>query len=258
MLGIPLDPKPTKEVVDLFRQLMPGTPWLVQDHIYVKGEKIHGVPVACQANVFLHGLGIEDASKGLYGTRRPELRLRFPRDLTPRKSMHRFRLFAEMQLILGLNGFARVGGDLWPVMKGKGGRKHLLTNRYPKTNAGGLSVLTWLLEPGVDGAVAPPRFEMLRQGLQEAEARAVVERALLRDEITGDLARRCRGMLRRRNLAALLGLRGMVREPHRMQWWEHTATYTFTDETRSGRLWYLASNHDARTKELFELASFLK
>ena len=255
MLGIPLDPKPTKEVVDLFRTLMPGTPWLVQDHIYRTGEDIHGVPVVYQANVFLHGVVMRDIHESRYGTQRPELRLRFPRDLTASNPMHRFRLFVELHTFLGFNGFARVGGDLWPVMKDKRGRKHMLPNRYPKSNAGGLSVWTYLLEPGVDGARATPGFQMLCEGLQETEARIVVERALLEERITGDLARRCRDLLTRRNLAVLIGLVGKINEPYHLQWWEHTANYSFPSGVRSGRLWYLASDHETRTKELFDLAA---
>jgi hypothetical protein len=253
MLGIPLDPKPTKEVVDLFRQLMPETPWLVQDHLYTTGEKIHGVPAVYQANVFLSELAKHDVAKSAFGTKYPELRLQFPRGLTANNSMHQFRLLTEMEILSGLQGFARVGGDLWPAMKDKRGRKHMLTNRYPKSNAGGLSVWTYLLEPGPDGAIAPTRFEMLREGIQETEARLVVEHALFEGLVSGDLARRARETLARRNLATIIGLIGKVNDPHYKQWWENNAGYRY--DHRTGYLWYLASDPEARAKELFDLAA---
>ncbi|HUV39015.1 MAG TPA: hypothetical protein VMY39_05345, partial [Planctomycetota bacterium] len=255
VLGIPLDPKPTKEVVDLFARLMPDAPWVVQDHIYSQGEKIHGARVAYQANVFLHGLGMRDVHKSRYGTVWPEPRLRFPRGLSASNPPHALHLFPEMQTLMGLQGFARVGGDLWPVMADKRGRKHALPNRYPKANAGGLSVWTHHLEPAPDGARETSGFRMLCEGLQETQARILIERALIDGKITGELAQRARDLLTRRNLATLVGLEGRINDPYQMQWWEHTEGY-YTG-ARSGTLWYFAGDHDARTRDLFDLAAEL-
>ena len=258
MLGIPLDPKPTKGVVDLFRKLMPGTPWLVQDHIYVAGEKIHGVPVVYQANVFFHGVNTHDVRKSRYGMKRPDIRLHFPRSLSLGKVPINHRLLVEKLAFSGLRGIARVGGDMWPVMKGKRGRGRglMITHRYTKANAGGLGVWVHILQPGDESAVATDGFEMLREGVQETEARVFIERAVLLDGIIkGDLAQRCREMLVRRNRAVLIALTGKINDRHRFSWWEYTGTYGFPGYARSGYLWHLSSGHEARTKELFDLAA---
>ena len=52
-----------------------------------------------------------------------------------------------------------------------------------------------LVEPGPDGPLVTVRYEMLREGLQETEARVVIERALLGGTLDDDLAGRCRAFL---------------------------------------------------------------
>jgi len=98
---------------------------------------------------------------------------------------------------------------------------------------------------------------MLREGLQETEARIVVERALMDETIGGKLAERCRELLTDRNRATLLGMIGKVSEAHRPQWWEHTSAYS-PHRYRSGRLWMLSSDHVARSRALFDLAAKVK
>lgn len=53
------------------------------------------------------------------------------------------------------------------------------------------------VEPGPDGPVATVRYEMLREGLQETEARIAIERALVGKTIEGDLATRSRAFLQK-------------------------------------------------------------
>ena len=81
----------------------------------------------------------------------------------------------------GIRGFGRLGADFWPVLKSKRG-VYPLAGRYPGSDWGTLSlkhVVPYLLASGEDGAIATIRFEMLRESLQEAEARIFVQDALL-------------------------------------------------------------------------------
>ncbi len=55
-----------------------------------------------------------------------------------------------------------------------------------------------ILAPGPDGAVATVRYEMLREGLQECEARIAIEKALVAGDLGDDLARRCTDLLKER------------------------------------------------------------
>jgi len=257
MLGICLDPKPTKEVVELFKELMPGRPWLVQDHIYRKNEHIHGVPVGYQANVFLRFFTGDDRRKSHYGTAHPEIRLWFPRAYRAHVLPHNFRLLAEKTIVGGYHGFGRLGGDFWKVFEGKTSQKRyggLVTYRYPKNASGALSMRTGFLAPGEHGARTTLRFELLREGVQETEARIFVEKALLEKRIKGDLAARCEEMLMRRNEAVLVGSYGKVLVRHRQKWWE-TSTGQYANTSQAGYQWYLASGFEARTKTLFALAA---
>ena len=254
-LGIPLDPKPTEGVTNFFHEVLPGVPWGVQAHIYHPGLKLGGATPAYQANVFVTAYSLGDPSKDLFGAKFPDFRLEFPRALTADLNPVEFRMLTERETMLGLHGFARVGGDLWPVKMREKGRPQMIPGRYPQTNAGGLSVWTYLLDPGPDGAVAPLRFEMLREGMEETEARNFIQRALLDGKLPAPLAERAKKLIVERNRALLAALTGKVNDPHTKQWWEHTMTSGFPGYAKSGYLWHLSSNPDAREKELFEFAA---
>ncbi|HUV39173.1 MAG TPA: glycoside hydrolase domain-containing protein [Planctomycetota bacterium] len=81
----------------------------------------------------------------------------------------------------GVAGFGRLGADFWPVLKSKTA-SYPIAGRYPGSDWGTLDikdVSPYLLMPGPDGAISSVRFELLRQGLQEAETRIFVQNALL-------------------------------------------------------------------------------
>ena len=107
----------------------------------------------------------------------------------------------------GLHGLGRLGGDFWPVLSGSGaGDAKLVCARYPRTDWGTLSVarvLPSLSAPGPSGPVSTVRMELLRQSLQEAEARVYIQEALLDDakrgRLPGPLLERIRAGYRRPN-----------------------------------------------------------
>jgi hypothetical protein len=81
----------------------------------------------------------------------------------------------------GCLGYDRLGADFWPVLKDARGRASPICGRYPECAWGQLKISTAtaaILAPGKDGAVASERFEMVREGLQETEARVFLEKAL--------------------------------------------------------------------------------
>jgi hypothetical protein len=96
---------------------------------------------------------------------------------------------------------------------------------------------------------------MIREGLQEAEARVFVERAIVEKRITGTLAERCRRVLDERTRAMLRGAntleltRGTWREhpQHGNLWWSGTS--------EPGYQWFIASGWQQRSKELFDAAA---
>ena len=102
-----------------------------------------------------------------------------------------------------------------------------------------------LLGPGRDGPVATTRLEMLLEGLQETEARIVLEKALKRDRLPDSLRQECEALLEHRTAVrtrsgdVILGrYRGGGNTEHEI--------YT--------RLWAVAPNWQNDTLALFELA----
>lgn len=98
---------------------------------------------------------------------------------------------------MGLRGVGLMGGDYWPVL-GKGPKKKPLCDRY----AGGFQRLginiRSILEPGKEGPVSSVRAELMRESLQEAEARVFVQNTLLDETMKAklgtDLAARAKAL----------------------------------------------------------------
>ena len=82
-----------------------------------------------------------------------------------------YRLVIDRALVAGCNGLGRIGGDYWNDVYFRGCKAwHYLVP--------GMAVPTSVLWPGRDGADPSQRFEVLREGVQEAEARIFLEQAL--------------------------------------------------------------------------------
>ncbi len=105
----------------------------------------------------------------------------------------------------GVDGIARMGADFWPVMKDKRGRvKGILAGRYVPW--GGLDIsshgIHYVIGPGRKGPVTTARFEMLRECLQECQARILLEKILAdparRGKIGEKWAKRTQELLDRR------------------------------------------------------------
>ena len=71
---------------------------------------------------------------------------------------------------LNMEGPARAPRNLWALP--------IAWQRYPEASWSQLSLTSSALAPGPDSAVATPRYEALREGIQETEAFIQIERAL--------------------------------------------------------------------------------
>ena len=92
-----------------------------------------------------------------------------------------------------------------------------------------------LLAPGPDGPVSTARFEMLREGAQECEARLVLENALADPTATnkfgGALANRCQEILKERDAAFRFVCAGGLSRPEGWEWYASSGW-----EDRAGKL----------------------
>jgi len=161
-----------------------------------------------------------DKDKPFYGWQNPYVVTAYTRGtFHPGSALRDYRLCAEAALLtgqresragwgvndfagqfgrdtfLGIRGFAPWGADFWPVLSGRGGW-HDIIGRYndpaaahwdPRSSWSTVMLnnfqVTYIISDGADGPIASVRSEMLREGLQEAEARVFVQNALLNEDL---------------------------------------------------------------------------
>jgi len=117
----------------------------------------------------------------------------------------------EINISGSQRGFGRLGADFWDAVKDKNGRRMgRVQQRYPQSYWGNLDLRCSLLAPGPEGALATARYENLREGVQECEARIFLEQALTdpasKARLGADLAGRAQALLDERTLAVERGL----------------------------------------------------
>jgi len=214
MLGISGENRfPTPEPVQMFKELLPEARWVYNGHPNWRTKSIHGMPIGYSTAVYV----------SLFpppGPRDPQIKRTwqnatkcdvFPRSgpgigpLYPNRPLEQHRAYLEATILCyssyhraHYDGLGRVGADFWPVINGRA----TLTARYPESGWKQLDMRAAteaLLAPGPDGAVTTERFEMLREGVQECEARIFIEKALddpaKRATLGADLAKRCQDIL---------------------------------------------------------------
>ena len=136
----------------------------------------------------------------MYGWKRPELYAEFRRFTALNEwPLSTILLFSEIQITGSQRGLGRVGADFWPVYKDEQGRRSAwIWDQYPQSLWHSCNLMSHMLVPGPAGPVASTRYELMREGIQECEARIAIEtRAHGRGE-KGPAARRV-GASRRSN-----------------------------------------------------------
>jgi len=208
MVGISGDYVPSPEATkDIAAAAPPGTKWVC--HAHGGPSTVHGVKAGLTASVWGMG-GPKNPDRSTkwkwqkpryYGWKRSRewLLTAFPRygcfyggAVSPftTQPLAVYRSVAEGAMTAcgkakhspGCNGFDRMGADFWRVLKSKRGTGKPICGRYPESHWGQLKISTAtsaILAPGREGAIATARYEMLREGLQETEARIFIEKALL-------------------------------------------------------------------------------
>jgi hypothetical protein len=254
MLGVGTDMVPSKCVVDLWKELWPEAPWVVQAHQYVK--RVHGVPVGYNTNVKMAGVKqgkgfqydyVDPAIRREYGWRSELPMAHFPREILNIVGQDTARNLVEASSLSLHRGCGRLAGDFFNVQNERG-QWFNLPRRYIYHGALGLSG-EWL-GAGAKGPVSTVRFEMLRDGLQEHEARIVLERALLDGSLGKGL-----GEKRAAEVQAMLDERTRY-----ISWGEGRFTvdwgpYSFLPGGPLGSRWYGYSGWQERSERLFAAAA---
>jgi len=253
LLGLMTDTTPAPAVVGFWKELLPGVPWASHAHPY--RDKIHGVPVAYTSAVWHpRFIGYDGTSK--QGWKNPRLMVQFARDVTDFAPLTTFRLIGEQNIGGDQRGFARFGADSWPVIRNKRGEwTGRVCDRYPRSSWRNLNIKVALLGAGPEGPAATARFEVLREGVEECEARIFIEQALEEGKLPPDLAARCRELIAERNRAIAMGL-----SPHKMEGFQEAGAYGRThdwhcDPGSVGYTWYLTSGWQERSEKLYGMAA---
>jgi hypothetical protein len=192
VLGIASDQWPNKDEMTVLQEASGNLPWISHTHGggHV-GMKLEGLAtVAYMAYVWnvqypqAYPMNA-DAPKGsdsrrMYGWKRPELYAEFRRFTALNEwPLSTILLFSEIQITGRQRGLGRVGADFWPVYKDQQGhRRAWIWDRYPQSLWHSCNLMSHMLVPGPAGPVASTRYEVMREGIQECEARIAIETVL--------------------------------------------------------------------------------
>jgi hypothetical protein len=257
------DAWPTREEALVFKELSGNLPWVSHSHMGVRNWRLHDVAdVAYQTTVTQNRFANTDPATGsLYGWKRPELFAEYARGSNYVECpASRLRHSGEFNITGMQRGCGRMGADFWKAVKdSRGRRRGSVAARYPQSSWRNLDLFCSLLGPGPGGPASTYRFEAFREGLQECEARILIEEVLtdeaLKKEIGPDLARRCQDALIERThyMIKSLGQMKLTGPQH----WYVTVGYTYWHRSPGpvGHQWFVGSGWQGRSRKLYALAA---
>ena len=260
MWGIGTDYVPAKEVVKHFAEILPGVPWIHHSHSFYGGRdrKIAagGSRVAYASHVWCHRARIDPSKKRHYGWRLGTgdngiIATHYHRGLWENGEIGTYRLLIEMNLAAGKAGIGRMGADFWPVFKNSRGQLvgRISDGRFPKSMWRNLNIRVAMFAAGPHGAERTSRYEMMREGVQECEARIFIEKALLdaasRKKLGKQLADKCHAVLDERTRMIM---KAFLRE-------RRGKKYQGDNVNENGNEVYLKWNWQKRSGELYSAAA---
>ena len=257
-LGMASDIWPSKEEVTVIQEVSGNLPWVMHTHGGNRvGQKMHGIaPVGYIAYVW-NTMYATDSCESLLGWKRPELYAEFRRfGALNDWPWATILLFPEIQITGAQRGLGRIGADFWPVIKNRQGvPTGRVWENYPQSLWHSCNLFTYLLNPGPDGPVASARYELLREGIQQCEARIDIERVLTDDALKAKLdpalASEAQNLLRERicdmfKAYSILQLTGRT--------WATATGWGYAEGGLAGHLWYVSSGWQEKAQKLYELA----
>ena len=234
VLGLASDGCPSKEIVEMLAQIYPKTTWARCGHVEWRRLGQTGGELGFQAKVMPSTFYNDpDAIKAgawgsdpsfyppttpsaagqysAYGFARSNLCVQFIRTMDLNFSPFFWRLLPEINVQGWHRGLGHIGLDFWPVLKQQKGTfnaDRTLIGRYPVNTWRQLDATVFaMVPPGPDGAMATAKLEMLREGLQETEARIVIDKALkdpaLKQKLGKPLAGKCEALIVERSRITL-------------------------------------------------------
>lgn len=258
MLGTPSDVVLRNEHFAFFNELAPGLTWVSHSHMdLTKLYEAGGAELGYYTAVFGKNFYCGSPEDGrFYGWKQPHVHLlRNWHQQTDVFPLTTFRHMAESNITGNQRGIGHLGADFWNVIKDKRGRrKGRIYMKYPESNWRSNDICTSFLAPGPDGPVATIRYEVMREGVQECEARIFMEKALLSKKISGSLAKRCQEALDERVHYMIKGVSNLKVDGYiagksawyNTMWWYKCGI--------GGNIWFITSGWEERTQKLYRLA----
>ncbi len=208
VLGMVGDGRPSGEAVGVFRELLPGVTWSENGHVVRLGKDFSGVKIGYATGVYVSqpappaGNGARRYGWGRRLTLFPRYGQFFNTRLSEWSPPALHRAVTEMTLLTAMNGVGRFGVDFWEFRKDRDRKVRdsstSISGRFPESNQAQLNIhhsMRYVLAPGPKGAVPTTRYENLREGVQEAQARVFIEKAIAGRKIGGKLAERAQAVL---------------------------------------------------------------
>jgi Glycoside hydrolase 123, catalytic domain/Glycoside hydrolase 123, N-terminal domain len=271
MLGLMSDDWPTKAENAFYKEVSGDLPWVSHSHMGIPTTgKISygsgGVPggrrtldvsymkVGYHSAVMADNMADNDPPTGShYGWKRADLVAYQPR-YEAGQSASRWRHLLELNVTGKQRGVARGGADFWSVVKDRAGRRRgRVSAIYPHSLWRNLDLVWSLLAPGPEGPVATHFFEAFREGIQECEARIVIERALtdevLRRKLGDPLAERCQAFLIERTHIMLKACTNL-----QLSLSDIGSSPLVRQGSMAGHAWFVGSRWQERSKKLYTLA----
>jgi hypothetical protein len=145
------------------------------------------------------------------------------------------------------------------VLRNKNGdRQGFVWSRYPESDWRNLCLFSYLLAPGPKGPGTTTRFEAFREGLQEAEARIFIEKALLDParsaKLGPELARKCRDLLDARLAMMFRSMSNLQMIGGGNDAGSQYATGWRWAAGPFGQVWFIGSGWQQRSEDLYALA----
>ncbi|MFW6146595.1 MAG: glycoside hydrolase domain-containing protein [Planctomycetota bacterium] len=289
-LGMVTDLEPSAEEVRFLKNVA-GLSWIAHSHY----RRTFGKPrpncvlhkmadVRYEAHAYSLVYHVNAPDGALQGWRRPQLAAYIDRFGLMNGPALRIRQMPQLNINGHQRGIGRIGGDMWNCIRDSRGRRAgKAYDRYPENYYRGLNIPSYFIAPGPDGPVSTARLENLREGVQECEARILIEDALVdpaaKKRLGTELAGRARAVLDAHHRALwrsiwsndeqldmLTSISG--RSPYEAIWkglgkagvelpgfWDGKARRMRRDENRKGLDWFVDSGWQQRNRDLFDVAA---
>jgi hypothetical protein len=259
-LGFAHDQRPRHEVVRFYQRHFPDLTWALWTH--GRGDSpprdgelvLNGMPVGHYEHVYVPPLTpVETHPLSVRGG----WNMDFPQYTSARLYLYQYsplgqyryytdalttgpgRRKEDKPVVAGTGGHVHTGLNYWAVAGGDGPLSRRGLNAW--ANFYRNSIVRAMIEPGPEGALPTVRFEQMREGMQEAEARIAIEQALLAGDLTDELRDECVELLRTRNSALSRDGKLSVGE-------------SYMGQNAHQRHFGLAQDWQTRALELFNLA----